>query len=168
MKIHFKIVRPLLAAVICGLLLAASDGKSAAIYETSSTITEPGSAESVSADSIPAMLTGDFQDDYGISYTVSDSLFLQHPGIRYEIIEWNKQQKYILAKNGANNPSERGLFTRIDYMSFEGMAPFEWGFCLTVFNATSDSAALRVAPADRNNPRKGCNGFPFSRMKRSS
>ncbi|HTD94098.1 MAG TPA: hypothetical protein VK644_09810 [Chitinophagaceae bacterium] len=47
------------------------------------------------------------------------------------------------------------------------MAPFEWGFCLTVYNAKSDSLATQATPADRNHPRKGCNGYPFSRMKRA-
>ncbi len=117
-------------------------------------------------DTIPAMILGNFMDDYGIRYSITDSLWLQRPGIKYHIIKWNVKEQYLIAKNDDNNPSEMGLYSRIDYTSFNNMEPFLWGFCLTVYNAKNDSIAEFTAHADRLNPRKGCNGFPFSRMKR--
>jgi hypothetical protein len=117
-------------------------------------------------DSIPAQLLGNFVDDYGIRYTIHDSLWLQHPSAAYHILKWNTKEQYIIAKNGDKNPGDRGLYTRIDYMSFNNMEPFLWGFCLSVFNAKTDSIAEATGHADRQNPKKGCNGFPFSRMKR--
>lgn len=117
-------------------------------------------------DSIPSMVKGNFTDDYGIRYTISDSLWTQHPNAKYHIIKWNTKDQYLIARNDSKNPSEAGLYTRIDYMSFTNMEPFLWGFCLTIYNAPNDAAAEATAAADRVNPRKGCGGYPFSRMKR--
>ena len=116
---------------------------------------------------IPDRLLGRFMDDYGITYTIMDSIWIQQPGITYHILNWNTSENYIIARNDKKNPSEPDLYTRIDYTYFEGMEPYGWGFCLTVYNALSDSAAASSPSADRANPRKGCNGFPFSRMKRA-
>lgn len=118
-------------------------------------------------DTIPSQLKGDFMDDYGIRYTINDSTWIQHSKIKYHILYFNNTEQYLVAKNDDLNPSEAGLYTRIDYMSFTGMPPYEWGFCLTVYNAASDSLAAKATAADKTNPRKGCNGFPFSRMKRT-
>jgi len=117
-------------------------------------------------DTIPALFKGTFTDDYGILYRVNDSTWEQLPNVKYHILKWDTARQYIIARNDAANPSEKGLYTRIDYMLFNGMVPYHWGFCLTVYNAVSDAAAEAGAAADRDHPRKGCNGYPFSRMKR--
>lgn len=114
----------------------------------------------------PEMLKGSFMDDYKITYTINDTLWTQKPNAKYHIIKWNEKEQYIIARNDKNNPSDGGLYTRIDYMTFENMAPFLWGFCLSAYNAETEAAAEAVKIADRANSRKGCNGFPFSRMKR--
>lgn len=113
------------------------------------------------------MLLGNFKDDYDIRYTITDTLWTQHPGIKYHVIRWDTAVQYVIAKNDAANPSEKNLYSRIDYIYFTNMEPFKWGFCLTVYNAASDSIATNSASADRQHPRKGCNGYPFSRMKRT-
>jgi hypothetical protein len=118
-------------------------------------------------DSIPSLLLGNFIDDYGIRYTITDSLWIQYPAARYHILKWNLQEQYIIARNDDKNPDDKGLYTRIDYMPFENMEPYGWGFCLAVYNAKSDSIAERTGHADRRNPKKGCGGFPFSRMKKN-
>jgi hypothetical protein len=117
-------------------------------------------------DTIPSMIKGKFLDDYGIHYIVTDTLWTQLPDVKYHIISWNAAERYILARNDDKNPSERGLYTRIDYMSFTNMEPFLWGFCLTNYNAKTIEEARIKAKPDRENPIKGCNGYPFSRMKR--
>lgn len=116
-------------------------------------------------DSIPPIFKGDFRDDYDIRYTISDSLWFQHPAAKYHILKWNTKEQYIIARNDTRNPSEKGLYTRIDYMQLNNMGKWTWGFCLTVYDAPSDTAAESSIPADRQNPKKGCKGFPFSRMK---
>lgn len=119
------------------------------------------------SDSIPAIMLGNFRDDYGIRYTITNTLWFQHPNTRYHIIRWNSKERFIIAKNDAGNSSDASLYTRIDYTIFTQLKPYEWGFCLSVYNAKSDSAARAGYAADKQNPRTGCNGFPFSRMKRA-
>lgn len=114
----------------------------------------------------PEMLKGNFIDDYKITYTIDDTLWTQKPNAKYHIIKWNEKEQYVIARNDKNNSTDGGLYTRIDYMTFENMNPFLWGFCLSAYNAPTEAAAENVKIADRANPRKGCNGFPFSRMKR--
>ncbi|HEY6437195.1 MAG TPA: hypothetical protein VIY47_11450 [Ignavibacteriaceae bacterium] len=123
--------------------------------------------DSISSDSIPSFLKGNFIDDYGINYSISDSLWTQHPSTRYHILKWNTKEKFLIAVNDSKNKSEPGLYTRIDYTYFENMEPYKWGFCLSVYNAKTDSLAEITYQADKQNPRKGCNGFPFSRMKKT-
>ena len=115
---------------------------------------------------LPALLKGNFVDDYNIQYQLTDSLWTQLPNVKYHIISIDTSAQYLLARNATTNPSEAGLFTRIDYMTFSNMEPFHWGFCLTVYNATTIAEAQTKAKADRLDPKKGCNGYPFSRMKR--
>jgi hypothetical protein len=118
------------------------------------------------SENIPTLLKGDFRDDYGIRFTINDSLWVQHPNVKYHIISWDTTAQFLLAKNDVNNPSEPGLFTRIDYMTLPNMEPFGWGFCLTSYKAKTIEEAKLDASADRQNPKKGCNGYPFSRMER--
>src|SRR5260221_7118467 len=105
-------------------------------------------------DSIPSSVIGNFTDDYGIRYNITDSLWIQYPDARYHIIKWNLQEQYIIARNDDKNPEDKGLVTRIDYMLFKNMEPYGWGFCLTVYNAKSDSLAEVTGHADRQNPKK--------------
>jgi len=109
----------------------------------------------------PVKLPASFMDDYGIKYKIDDSLFFQLPSSKYHILRWNTGEQYAIAKNGFDS-----LYTRIDYLKLENMEPFRWGFCISTWNAKTDSLAeFTPVKVDRKNPKKGCNGFPFSRMK---
>ncbi|MEJ5996018.1 hypothetical protein WG904_16440 [Pedobacter sp. Du54] len=114
----------------------------------------------------PAFALGSFTDDYGISYSINDSLWIQNPSTKFHIIKWNIEKQYLVAKNDVGNKEDANKYTRIDYMTFTGMEPYKWGFCLTAYNAESDEIAEKTAYVDRLNPKKGCNGYPFSRMKK--
>ena len=115
---------------------------------------------------LPTLLKGTFEDDYGIKYTINDSLWIQQPNAKYHIINCDTTEQYLLVQNDKANKTDGGLFTRIDYMNFTGMEPFRWGFCLTIYNANTLEKAKATAIADRKNPKVGCSGFPFSRMKK--
>lgn len=117
---------------------------------------------------LQALLKGTFEDDYGIRYSINDTLWIQHPGAKYHIIDCDTTEQYLLVQNDKANKTDGGLFTRIDYMNFTGMEPFRWGFCLTIYNANTVEKAKATTTADRKNPKIGCGGFPFSRMKRSN
>ena len=115
---------------------------------------------------LPTLLKGTFEDDYGIKYTINDSLWIQQPNAKYHIINCDTTEQYLLVQNDKANKTDGGLFTRIDYMNFTGMEPFRWGFCLTIYNADTLEKAKATIIADRRNPKIGCSGFPFSRMKK--
>ena len=106
-----------------------------------------------------------FVDDYGIRYTIDVTNWTQHPQNKYHIIEWNFDENYLLAQNDSANFDEKNLYTRIDFMQFKDMEPFIWGYCLTAFDAKSIDSLSMLTNADRDNPKEGCNGYPFSRMK---
>lgn len=120
---------------------------------------------SASEKEAPSFMKGSFQDDYGIEFEISDDLFFQKPSSRYHVLKWNMDQQYLLAQNDANNPYDINLFTRIDWMKFEDMEPYTWGFCISAYMETSLEAAEAVRLVDRTSPKTGCNGLPFSRMR---
>lgn len=122
--------------------------------------------QALSNEQIPLELIGVFKDDYGSSYVISQSEWVQDGRIKYHLLTYNKEEKFFIAKNGKNNPSEANLFSRIDIIFFENHEPWRWGYCLTNYKATSMQEAVHTAAAGRTNPLKGCNGYPFSRMKR--
>lgn len=123
-----------------------------------------GCAPAVRPQGDPGVL-GRFEDDYGIQYEISDTAWFQAPGARYHIVRWNVTEQYLIARNDSANPADGGLWTRIDWMRLKGMSPWDWGFCLSTWNAPTASAAESTRVANRATPRTGCNGFPFSRMK---
>jgi len=115
---------------------------------------------------VPKELLGSFIDDYGSSYLIRSNVWRHGPSIKYDLLMYNSDGQYFIAQNDDANPSDGGLFTRIDIMYFNDMEPWRWGFCLTAYKAASIQDAINTVSADRSNPRKGCNGFPFTRMKR--
>lgn len=116
---------------------------------------------------VPEYLTGSFVDDYNIEYELTEKVFYQKPGTRFHILKWNIEEQYFIAQNDSLNSYDPSLYTRIDWMKFEEMPPFEWGFCLSTYNAKTPDLAEEAYIPDRNLPRTGCNGYPFSRMKPS-
>lgn len=115
--------------------------------------------------SVPEFVIGSFTDDYSIEYVISEDLFLQKPNIRYHILEWSPSQQYLIARNDSANSYDAGLYSRIDWVKLPNMEPYQWGFCLSAYNAPSADSARAVDIVDRENPKTGCNGYPFSRMK---
>lgn len=113
-------------------------------------------------------LSGAWRDDYNVRYTIDDTLFRQGTRLRYHVLSWHADEQYLIARNDAGNPADRGLYTRIDWMELPGMPPYTWAYCLTAYRAPTADSARATPPADRSNPRKGCNGFPFTRMARDT
>ena len=115
----------------------------------------------------PHPIEGHFEDDYGIQYRITSTEWTQFPSSIYHIVEWNDEEHYVLAQNDSLNSSGANLWTRIDWMTLENMAPFEWAFCLSAYEAESLEAARNSPSADRTIPKTGCAGYPFSRLKPS-
>ena len=114
----------------------------------------------------PLMLIGDFRDDYRGRFTITDAVWFQRPRNRFRIETWNTPAQFLIAQNAPDDPTAPNLWTRIDWISFTDQPPYDWGFCLTAYKAPTRGAALATQPANRDTPRTGCNGFPFTRMQR--
>ena len=114
----------------------------------------------------PALVVGEFVDDYGSRYTITAKEWFHQPAIRYRVVKWNLDQQYLIAQNAPTNTRSANEWTRIDWMPLQDMAPYEWGFCLSSYDAPSAAAAEASDVARRDRPKTGCNGFPFSRMRR--
>ena len=114
----------------------------------------------------PAMLVGDFVDDYGIGHRIDADAWLQRPDTRYRVVAWHADAQYLVARNDAGNRADPGRWTRIDWIALPGMPPWEWAFCLSAWDALTQVAAERADIARRDTPKTGCNGYPFSRMRR--
>jgi hypothetical protein len=118
------------------------------------------------ADGPPAWILGSFVDDYGNAYTISATEWLQGPS-RYHVARWGPAARFLIARNDSANASDGGRWTRIDWIPLSGMAPWTWAFCYTAYHATSAAEAESTPAALPDTPRTGCNGFPFSRMRRT-
>lgn len=120
----------------------------------------------LNAQTIPEFLIGQFEDDYELRYTITDSLFKMEERTKIHITEWNFEEQYFIGQNDSLNQYDPLLYSRIDWTTFENMQPFEWGFCMSAYNAISIDSAVAVSTTNREVPKTGCNGHPFSRMKR--
>jgi hypothetical protein len=115
---------------------------------------------------LPAIVLGEFEDDHGITYAISQALWFQQPRSRFHVVRWNAREQYLIARNDNGNPGESGRWTRIDWAPLSGMAPYTWAFCLSAYDAATADLAEAARTARRDSLRIGCNGYPFSRMKR--
>ncbi len=116
--------------------------------------------------SVPDYLSGTFEDDYGITYSISDSLFAMGDHTRIYIKEWNFEEQFFVGQNDSSNIYDPLLYSRVDWMEFENMNEFEWGFCMSAYNEPTLDSARVINTVNRETPRTGCSGYPFSRMKR--
>ncbi len=114
-----------------------------------------------------SLVLGTFVDDYGIQYQITSSEWVQMPGTIFHVRKWDPENMYLIAQNDSDNPGDGGLWTRIDWVLLPDMPDYTWAYCLTAYDAQSAEAA-EATQANRDQPRSGCNGFPFSRMKRIS
>lgn len=148
--------RPMLprAAAPLFLLLAAACARTA-----------PPSA--LPAGSPPAPMLGAFADDYGSRHAIARDAWTQEGYATYHVVRWNTEAQYLVARNDSANPQDGGTWTRIDWMPLQGMPPYAWAYCISTWNAATAQEAERAAPADRSNPRTGCGGHPFTRMRRA-
>jgi hypothetical protein len=114
------------------------------------------------------MVIGSFVDDYTASHLVSATEWRHGTRARYHIVKWNVDGQYLIARNDSANPSDADLWTRIDWMRLDDMAPWTWGYCMSAYRAPSADSAESTRVANRATPRTGCNGFPFTRMRSTS
>jgi len=117
-------------------------------------------------ESPPALVLGEFVDDYGIRYSIDADQWVQHPGVRYHLRAWHPADRFAVAQNDSGNPGDGGLWTRIDWAALADSSEYEWAFCYAAYRAPTQADAVLAERTRRDTPRTGCNGYPFSRMKR--
>jgi len=115
----------------------------------------------------PRLVLGAFDDDYGSRHAIQARLWGHGRTALYHIVKWNLAEQYLIAQNDAANPSDPGLWSRIDWMPLENMPPFTWAFCMSAYKAKTFEEAEQTTIAKRDAPKTGCNGFPFTRMKKA-
>lgn len=115
--------------------------------------------------SVPSMMLGSFVDDYGSRYRITATDWIQLPSARYRIVRWDVERQYLIAQNDSANPTDGGLWTRIDWVVLPAMPPWRWAYCHSAYRAPRAEVADTVSIARRETPRTGCNGHPFSRMQ---
>ena len=160
---NFQPIELLSFLIITSLILLTSCSKHEAQNDLASKSASPSFPL---VNEAPEFMIGQFIDDYDIEYTIDASTWLMDPTTKFNIIQWNKAEQYLLAQNHQDNSSDAGLFVRIDFLNFEGaQKPYEWGFCISAYNANSLAEAKQTIIADRSKPKTGCDGHPFSRMR---
>ena len=138
----------------------------AALAWTAATVACAGKHAATAIPSPPVLVVGEFVDDYGSRYTITAREWFHQPAIRYRVVKWNLDEQYLIAQNAPSNTRSPNEWTRIDWMPLPDMAPYEWGFCLSSYDAPSAASAESSDVARSDRPKTGCNGFPFSRMRR--
>ena len=113
-----------------------------------------------------ALVVGSFDDDYGSRHVVTREVWMHGKSARYEIVRWNAKEQYLIAQNNFSNPSDGLLWSRIDWMPLDNMAPFTWAFCMSAYKAKTLKEAEETTIANREMPKTGSGGFPFTRMKK--
>jgi hypothetical protein len=112
-----------------------------------------------------AKLMGAFIDDYDTAHELSRIEWRHGSRSRYRIVKWNSRDHYFIARNDSSNPGDGGLWSRVDWVELDGMAPWSWAYCMSAFKAPSADSAESTRIANRSAPRSGCSGFPFTRMR---
>lgn len=115
----------------------------------------------------PPFPTGRFEDDYGYPYEIDSQVWKTGAHSVLSIQRWHATRQYLIASSRADSAGTV-RWSRIDWIPLEGMPPYEWAFCVSEWRAISADSAEAVQIANPATPRTGCNGFPYSRMKRTA
>jgi hypothetical protein len=125
-----------------------------------------GCASSLGRSRGPApTLVGEFMDDYNTTHALSPTEWRHGSRSTYHIVKWNSKERYFIARNDSSNPADAGLWSRVDWLELDSMAPWSWALCMSAFKAPTAESAESTRLATRSSPRTGCNGFPFTRMR---
>lgn len=112
----------------------------------------------------PALLLGEFTDDYGNGYRITSTTWMQLPHGRLNIRRWHPEEGYLIAQNDSSNSYAPRLWTRVDWVELTDMAPWTWAYCLSAYEAPTAAAAASTTIARSDSLLVGCNGYPFTRM----
>jgi len=96
----------------------------------------------------------------------------------FHLLDFSNDETWVVARNDCANAYFPGLYSRFDWLVVEGGEGGAAGaagaggaaaadsiyFCQIGYDEASQVAARQLPPADRANLKKGCDGFPWSRL----
>lgn len=115
----------------------------------------------------PAALLGDFIDDYNTRYGITADRF-REGRTTYRIVEWHPAAQFLLAQQTDSTGATVARWSRFDWVMLPDQGAYRWGYCHSAWRAPSLDSARHTLVVNRDNPRRGCNGNPFTRMRRET
>ncbi len=104
-------------------------------------------------------ITGEYEDDWGGIHTITDAQWTQY-GV-FEITQFSNDGGWIVARATATDAFNPCLWSRFDFVEFQG----ELYFCQGTYDAESEADALSAPPADATDPTTtGCGSYSWSRL----
>lgn len=105
---------------------------------------------------------GIYRDGWGTSHTIRHTGWIQEfdgQESLFRILSVNLDQGYLVAENDSGNQYSPGLFSRLDWITFQGRLYF----CHTRFDAaTAADAESAPAPEKKHPDQSGCQGFAWT------
>eukprot|EP00729_Bicosta_minor_P015939 gene15939-16233_t len=112
-------------------------------------------------------LLGVWVDDYGDTHNITSSCWSQGRDNNYNIKYTDRNGTFLVAQNDAGNTWDAGEWSRYDWVFNKSIPlPYEFGFCMAAWNASTEEGAKQAIGVDYNDLYKGCFGWPFTIMKR--
>lgn len=113
-------------------------------------------------------MTGSYVSNFGTYMTITDDAWYENSawGASYYSIVKHTSGSVggtFIMQNSASASYNPSAYTKVEYHKIAG----GWGYCMTVYDAASASAAESAdtsAILDTNDAAEGCNGFPFTEV----
>lgn len=115
----------------------------------------------------PEALLGDFVDDYNTRYGITAERF-REGRTTYRIVEWHTAEEYLLAQHTDSTGADIARWSRFDWVMLPDQGVYRWGYCHSAWRAPSLDSARHTRVVNRDDPRRGCNKHPFTRMQREA
>ena len=106
-------------------------------------------------------IAGIHLDSYGGDNKVTDKAWTVGTGdsaATFEITQYDNASGFAIAENGAENEYNPGLWSRFDYVEYEG----DWWVCTTAYAAASEQEAAETPASDATDPSSGGCGGTFA------
>jgi hypothetical protein len=109
----------------------------------------------------PLPVLGTWSDPFGQVHEVGADAWVTDGAFTYEVLRFDNEAEYLVARNGAGTGDAEGAYSRFDWAFDDGA----FSYCQIAFDAESEAAAEGADTADRQAlSTDGCNGFPWSEL----
>jgi hypothetical protein len=108
-------------------------------------------------------IVGSYTDTYGTSHTITESMWTQNMdgGVSvFHITQYSNDERFLVAQADPANAYNPNLWSRFDWTEKED----KLYYCQSIYDASTEDAALKAKPADSTDLDKGCAGFSWSEL----